>query len=112
MSQRKSYILFVIISISLRIVPSVRCSLTCSDIKLESCGTLDKYSPKWKDYLIISPLWSFKKSWVYCGHATTVTALRHTSLCDKLAVAFRSNVNGRRFKGFTCQYRVFRPNGN
>ena len=37
----------------------------------------------------VSPLWTFKKSWVYCGHATTLTALTHVSLCDKMAVAFR-----------------------
>ena len=40
-------------------------------------------------FLPVSPLWSFKKSWVYCGHATTLTALTHVSLCDKMAVAFR-----------------------
>lgn len=46
-----------------------------------------------KDYLIVSPLWTFKKSWVYCGHATTLTALTHTSVCDKMAVAFRETFN-------------------
>ncbi|TRY78688.1 hypothetical protein TCAL_04232 [Tigriopus californicus] len=88
--------------------PDLRVALTCDTIHLESCGTLGKNSPMWKDYLIISPLWSFKKSWVYCGHATTMTALRHISLCDKMAIAFRSNENGKRYQGFHCTYQVFR----
>eukprot|EP00095_Tigriopus_kingsejongensis_P012540 maker-scaffold262_size232883-snap-gene-1.9 protein:Tk12540 transcript:maker-scaffold262_size232883-snap-gene-1.9-mRNA-1 annotation:"rendezvin" len=88
------------------VLPELRITLTCDTIQLESCGPLGKDSPMWKDYLIISPLWSFKKSWVYCGHATTMTALRHTSLCDKMAIAFRSNANGKRHRGFHCTYQA------
>ena len=51
-------------------------------------------------------MWTFKKSWVYCGKATTVSAIVHTSLCDKMAIAFRSNDNEKRYKGFHCTYSV------
>ena len=36
----------------------------------EPCGTNEGSAPEWRDYLVISPLWSFKRSWLYCGHAT------------------------------------------
>ena len=74
-------------------------------VELASCGPVGRDAPQWRDYLIVSPLWSFKKSWVYCGKATRMTALTHTSLCDKMAVAFRSAGDNRfGLKGFHCEY--------
>jgi hypothetical protein len=54
-------------------------------IQLESCGAQNGFAPSWKDHLIISPLWNFKKSWVYCGFATTLTSIKHTSICSQVA---------------------------
>lgn len=77
-----------------------------SHLQLEPCGRLGRGSPDWRDYLVVSPLWSFRKSWVYCGPATSVTALRHTSVCDQMAVAFRTDRNGGGARGFHCVYHV------
>ena len=41
--------------------PDHRIVLNCDVINLESCGVLGRDSPRWRDYLVISPLWSFKK---------------------------------------------------
>ena len=78
----------------------------CDMIDLEPCGVAGGFAPNWRDYLIISPMWTFKKSWVYCGKATTISAISHTSLCDKMAIAFRSDDNEKRHKGFHCTYTV------
>ena len=78
----------------------------CDMIDLEPCGVAGGFAPNWRDYLIISPMWTFKKSWVYCGKATTISAISHTSLCDKMAIAFRSDDNEKRYKGFHCTYTV------
>jgi len=32
-----------------------------SPLQLQGCALMGKDSPTWRDYLIISPLWSFKK---------------------------------------------------
>ena len=83
--------------------------LICDTVELASCGPIGRDAPSWRDYLVVSPLWSFKKSWVYCGHATTMTALTHTSLCDKMAVSFRSGGDNEfGLKGFHCTYQVIK----
>ena len=84
----------------------IRIRLTCTTLHLESCGEMDREAPMWKDYLIISPSWDFRKSWVYCGQAVTVNSLTHTSLCDKMAITFRSNGNAAGLQGFECSYQV------
>ena len=60
--------------------------LVCDTIKLEPCGSQNGFAPSWRDFLIVSPLWNFKKSWVYCGHATTLTSIKHTSVCNQVWV--------------------------
>ena len=74
----------------------------------EPCGDPEGNPPDWRDYLVISPLWSFKRSWLYCGAAasTDIKSVRHTSLCHKMAVSFRSNNNQNCHQGFFCTYRV------
>ena len=61
--------------------------LVCDKIELEPCGSQNGFAPSWRDYLIVSPLWNFKKSWVYCGHATTLTSIKHTSVCNQASNA-------------------------
>lgn len=79
-----------------------RIQLVCDTIQLESCGGQNGFAPSWKDYLIISPLWNFKKSYVYCGFATTLNTIKHTSVCDQMAITFRSNNNAKNYQGFRC----------
>ena len=81
-------------------VPSLHCLFP------EPCGTNEGSAPEWRDYLVISPLWSFKRSWLYCGHATSVRHVKHISLCHKMALSFRSNNNHNCNKGFHCTYTV------
>ena len=100
-SNYKNYILFRYLSIK-----CITCNFRCDTIHLESCGVAGGFAPNWRDYLVISPMWTFKKSWVYCGKATTVSAIVHTSLCDKMAISFRSNDNEKRYKGFHCTYTI------
>ena len=81
--------------------------LSCDTIELESCGMAGGVSPNWRDYLIISPMWTFKKSWVYCGRATKdIKSIVHTSICERLGVTFRSNDNQKQYAGFHCLYEI------
>ena len=83
--------------------------LSCDEIHLESCGVAGPLAPNWRDVLIVSPLWTFKKSWVYCGRATKdIKAIKHTSICHRMAVTFRSNDNHLQYMGFHCSYKVVR----
>lgn len=59
---------------------------------------------------MISPHWTFSRSWVYCGQISAGhaegTRLVHTTACDRIAVAFKANDNHGRYRGFSCTYRV------
>ena len=81
-----------------------RIRLRCDRVELAKCKDLGRDSPDWRDYLVISPTWAFRKSWVYCGHATKLAALTHTSICEQMAVAFRSDESADSNKGFHCTY--------
>ena len=86
-------------------VDDSRIRLSCDRIELTECKDLGRDSPDWQDYLVISPTWAFRKSWVYCGHATKLKTLTHTSICQTMAVAFRSDENADESnKGFHCTY--------
>ena len=107
--QIKQNVLNLKSTLGLKYVPKLQ-NLECQTFYVnwvsEPCVTNEGNSPEWKDYLVISPLWNFKRSWLYCGHATKVRNVKNTSLCHKMAVSFRSNNNHNCMKGFFCTYRV------
>ncbi len=83
-----------------------RIRLRCDQIDLPPNRPMNGDSPDWNDVLIVSPTFKFTKSWAYCGHATKGQTVVHESLCNHMAVSFKSDGIDDGKKGFHCTYEV------